>query len=368
VSREHGNSISVARLPDPWSTPHQLSDDLEPFFWVLLYQVVRYRDRTKVLKESMADVFDQYETKTVGRSRGGKGKLAVFGGTELPTPIILSLTSRTSCYAIIEELRALFHDFYRHVFHLTTPEPEVVEMYQKLRETVPLVQNARDKLQSSDAFLAILENHLTSAWDVDDDGSLDPSEPLLDPSASRNSRKREAEDSNDGGRNIHLRRRGLMPPRSRERSRDEVSSQTFSSRDELFSMQSRMRISSSVVPSRTPRTSDDGPSSLEHSLCMSDRRGLVSLHKYCTIQAIPGWGPFFWWTTSNTAPCRSGAQRGLVYHIKGTSASLSWLATKLVNPPLKLGLRPGRGARSALIPPVMSVVSRPCICDTLLLS
>ncbi|KAI0294370.1 hypothetical protein BC826DRAFT_865491, partial [Russula brevipes] len=33
--------ISVARLLDPWSSPHQVSDDLESFFWVLLYQIVR---------------------------------------------------------------------------------------------------------------------------------------------------------------------------------------------------------------------------------------------------------------------------------------------------------------------------------------
>jgi len=247
----------VARLLDPWSTPHQLSDDLESFFWVLLYQVVRYRDRTKGLKEDMADVFDQYESKKVGRSRGGKGKLAVLGGIELPTPIILGLTFRTPCSAIIEELRALFHDFYRFVFYRTPPEPEVVEMYQKLRETDPRVQEARSKLQSSDAFLAILEKHLNSAWDVDDDGSLDLSEPPLDSSASRNRRKREAGDSNDGGRNIHVRRRGLMPTRSRERSRDELSSQTSSSRDELFSIHSRMHMSSSILPSGTPRTSDD---------------------------------------------------------------------------------------------------------------
>ena len=208
----------------------------------------------------MADVFDQYESKAVGCSRGGKGKLAVLGGTELPTPIILGLTFRTPCSAIIEELRALFHDFYHHVFYLTTPQQEVIEIYQKLRETDPLVQDARDKLQSSDAFLAILEKHLNSAWDVDDDGSLDRSEPLLDSSASRNRRKREAGDSADEGQNMHLRRRGLMPPRSRERSRDELSSQTSSNRDELFSTHSRMHISGTILPSGTPRTSDDDSS------------------------------------------------------------------------------------------------------------
>jgi hypothetical protein len=205
----------------------------------------------------MADVFDQYESKKIGRSRGGKGKLAVLGGTELTTSTILNLTFRTPCSAILEELRALFHDFYCFVSYRAPTEPEVVERYQKLRETDPRVQEARGKLQSSEAFLAILEKHLNSAWDVDDDGSLDLSEPLLDPSASRNRRKREAGDSDDGGRNIHVRRRGLMPPKSRDRSRDELSSQTSSSRGELFSIHSMMHTSSSILPSGTPRTSND---------------------------------------------------------------------------------------------------------------
>ena len=193
----------------------------------------------------MVDVFDQYESKKIGRSKGGKGKLAVRGGTELPTLIIWHLTFRTPCSAIIEELRVLFHDFYRFVSFRTpeVTEPEIVETYQKWRETDARVQEARSKLQSSDAFLTTLEKHLNSAWDVDDDGSLDLCEPRLDSSASRNRRKSEAGDSNDGGRNIHVRRRGLMPPRSRETSRDELSSQTSSSRDELFSMHSGMHTS-----------------------------------------------------------------------------------------------------------------------------
>ncbi|KAI0293570.1 hypothetical protein BC826DRAFT_910504, partial [Russula brevipes] len=36
--------ISVARLLDPFSAPHQVSDDLESFFWVPLYQIDHYPD------------------------------------------------------------------------------------------------------------------------------------------------------------------------------------------------------------------------------------------------------------------------------------------------------------------------------------
>ena len=91
-------------------------------------------------------------------------------------------------------------------------EPAVVEIYENLRETDPRIQLARNKFQSSDAILTILEKHLNSAWDVDDDGNLGLSEPHLDSSASRIRRKREAGDSVDDGRNIHVRRRGLMHP------------------------------------------------------------------------------------------------------------------------------------------------------------
>jgi hypothetical protein len=132
----------------------------------------------------MVDVFDQSESKKVGRSRGGKGKLVVLGDKELSAPIVMSLVFGTPCSSIIEELQALFHDFYLFVFYQTGLEPKVVEMYKKLRETDSRVQVARNKLQSSDEFLAILEKHLNPAWDVDDDGSLDLSEPLLHSSAS----------------------------------------------------------------------------------------------------------------------------------------------------------------------------------------
>src|SRR5580693_197572 len=154
--------ISVARLLDPRSTPHQISDDLESFFWVLLYQIIRGRDEKKEFRQAMVDVFDQYESVKRNRSRGGKGKLNVLGGTELKRQVIMGLTYKTPCSAIIEELRALFNDFYLHVSYWKPPQPEVQAMYAKMMEDDPQVQKARKKLQSSETFLAILEKHLNS--------------------------------------------------------------------------------------------------------------------------------------------------------------------------------------------------------------
>jgi len=252
--------ISVARLLDPCSAPHQVSDDLESFFWVLLYQIVRYRDTLKLgRKESVADVFDQYESKKVGLSRGGKGKLAVLGGTEMSTPFILSLVD-TPCSSIIEELRILFRDFYQFITY-DALAPRIAKHYAERRERDPLVCAARDKLRFSDDFLAIINEHLESEWGVDDDGSLDLSEPLLDASASRNRRKRAARDSFDGEQNFHVRRKGLKPPKSQERSRNELSSQTSSNHDRLFSVASPIHSSSGGAhPSGSLEPSHDGSS------------------------------------------------------------------------------------------------------------
>src|SRR6266850_3915382 len=254
--------ISVARLLDPRSTPHQISDDLESFFWVLLYQIVRGRDEKKEFRQAMVDLFDQYESVKRNRSRGGKGKLNVLGGKVLSSRTIMGLTFKTPCSAMIEDLRALFNDFYLFVDYWEGPRPEVDAMYEEMREENPRVQEARKKLQSSDAFLAILEKYLGSGWDVNNDGSLDTSDPLRDHSASRNRRKRPASDSDDGS-NFHQHRRNRMPPKSIEkRSRNGLSSQTHSSHgdDRLFSVPSRMEISSGSAPTDSPRPSDEGSS------------------------------------------------------------------------------------------------------------
>ena len=130
------------------------------------------------------------------------GKLSALKGIQLSTGNIMGLTFETPCFAIIEELCVLFDDSYCFVDHIKGLEPKSLEIYAKMREEDPKVQEARKKLQSSDAFLAILENHLKSGWDINDDGSFDLSNPLLDPSASRNCRKRPTSDS-DEGLNFH---------------------------------------------------------------------------------------------------------------------------------------------------------------------
>ncbi|KAI0296754.1 hypothetical protein B0F90DRAFT_1636125, partial [Multifurca ochricompacta] len=51
--------ISISRLREPQYTAHEVSDDLESFFWVLLYQIARFRNLgTMDLREDMQQVFD----------------------------------------------------------------------------------------------------------------------------------------------------------------------------------------------------------------------------------------------------------------------------------------------------------------------
>jgi len=66
--------ISISRLLDPSTRPHQVSDDLESVFWVLLYQVVKCRNYTgEDLSANMECVFGQHTD--MDRNGNGNGKL-----------------------------------------------------------------------------------------------------------------------------------------------------------------------------------------------------------------------------------------------------------------------------------------------------
>ncbi|KAH9975125.1 hypothetical protein BGW80DRAFT_131915 [Lactifluus volemus] len=204
----------------------------------------------------MQEVFDQHTQATRCRAtKGGRGKLTCVDGRILSSARIQHFVA-TPCKDIIEDMRSLFHDLYLHV---TSDVPQ--SMMQAREEQDPKVKSARKKLQTSDALLAVLDKHLQPEWDINDDGSLDLSEPHANSSGSRSRRKRKAEDSLDGSEeNIHLRRIGRMPPRSSmSRSKDSFSSQTSSHHDDIFSMSSRMDTSSGGFSSNL-RSMDHGSS------------------------------------------------------------------------------------------------------------
>ena len=214
------------------------------------------------LKTSMQEVFDYHTPRdSAGVVRGGNGKLICLGDHQLSSVFVRDLVE-TPCSDIIEEMRSLFHDFYLHM-QAGELSSRIRSAIQARRERDSRVQNARKKLDSSDELLAIMNKHLASTWNIDNDGSLDLSEPRANPSASRNRRKRKAGDKEDSEQNIRLRRIGRMPPGLEQKSRNEISSQTShtpSNRESLFSNSSRMHSSSGALPSSSLRSRDDDSS------------------------------------------------------------------------------------------------------------
>jgi len=221
-----------------------------------MYEVVRYR--AKDLQEDMQEVFDQhFEPDQASIVKGGYGKLSCLRNCILATPIIEDLV-QTPCCAIVEEMRSLFRDL--HIHSLATSRPQGRTSEKANRD--PLVLGAREKLRSSDTFLAIFKTHLGSQWDVDDDGSLDLTEPQPDPSASRNRLKRKAEDTGNE-EDWHEARVGRYPPKPSMRRRvvDGHSSQTSitsSHHNSPFST-SRDMPSSSLISSGSLRSRKDDP-------------------------------------------------------------------------------------------------------------
>src|SRR6266404_4524789 len=212
--------ISIARLQDPSSRQHEVSDDLESFFWVLLYLIAKcMKPGRPDISQQMQLVFDQfYDMDDDGITRGGRGKLGCLReGGDLDSEIVEELVE-TPCKDIVEELRSLFQDSYRHVRPMIGPRPEAQEKIRRKREEDEKVRNALRKLRSSEEVLAIISNHLASGWGVDDDDGShytvafrpDP------PEASGGRRERKAED--EGFANLNDRRRNRFPPRSTQPS------------------------------------------------------------------------------------------------------------------------------------------------------
>jgi len=216
---------SLARIKDPRSRPHALSDDLESFFWVLMYEIVHYRDwKSLFSKQEIQEVFCR-PTGFFGRSGIGKFD-GIFDYTF--SSFLIEILVKTPCCKIIEEMRSLFGGLYAN--HSMDTSISSLEQSTDEERTGPgrgpPVSESREKLRTSDAFLAILEKHLQSEWDIDNDGSLDRPDLQPDGSASRKRLKRKAEDRSDSEENINVRRKGRLPPSTEESASDEDASRT----------------------------------------------------------------------------------------------------------------------------------------------
>ncbi|KAH9174768.1 hypothetical protein EDB89DRAFT_2241537 [Lactarius sanguifluus] len=223
TQRQHSRTgtwqfISIALLQKPSIRPHEVSDDLESFFWVLLYLVAKCRGPRNVSKQ-MQIVFDQSDDMDDdGIIGGGTGKLnCLRQAAQALGPRIVHGFVQTPCKDIIEELRSLFNNLYLYVEPPADITPSMELDIKSDREKDERVQDAVKKLQSSEEVLSIINEHLKSRWD-DNDGShyKDRFRPSPDPATSRNRRKRKAED--DDGKDFNERRRGRFPPSSTQPS------------------------------------------------------------------------------------------------------------------------------------------------------
>jgi len=163
------------------------------------------------LVDQMRYVFDQHmDMDRIGLVTGGQGKLACVRDGILDRPIVRALV-QTPCKGIIEDFRALFRDFYLYIPTLT--DVSLGSLYEADREEDPQVKDAREKLSSSRWVLDMMNRHLASQWNVDNDGSLHTTVLHPDSVASRDRRKRKAPDSKDDeDENFNQRRKGRLPP------------------------------------------------------------------------------------------------------------------------------------------------------------
>jgi len=116
-------------------------------------------------------VFDQYDDMDDdGITRGGGGKLSCLQG--VPEFMTVRQLVKTPCKDIVEELRSIYRDLYRHLEQMIVTHPEIQEDIRRLREQDETVQSAIRKLQSSEEVLAIFDKYLAFNWDVDNDCSL----------------------------------------------------------------------------------------------------------------------------------------------------------------------------------------------------
>jgi hypothetical protein len=145
-----------------------VSDDLESFFWVLLYLAVKCRGIS--YEEDMKAVIDQhYDMDDNGNVAGGTGKLFCLRDRELNSSVVKSIV-KTPCKDIIEELRALFNDYYRYSKGgLRVPNDPTVNTQ---REKDPGVLEATTNLSSSEWILKMINGHLSSKLGVDDDSTV----------------------------------------------------------------------------------------------------------------------------------------------------------------------------------------------------
>ncbi|KAI9431634.1 hypothetical protein F5148DRAFT_1155081 [Russula earlei] len=191
-----------------------LHDDIESFYWVLIYIVMKCRHSAiEGQSQDMQHVFDGYrDVDEDGVIRGSDGKLSFLH------KLILHLDSfgfvPEPCRQIIEELRTLLKTFYDDINPKSImPEP------QAERNVWTEVKDAHEKLCSSEWVLNLITWNLESKNWSNDDSSLSKNIVGHDPTFSRGCRKHKAKDHHNDdspvemGLSFNKKHRGQYPPK-----------------------------------------------------------------------------------------------------------------------------------------------------------
>ncbi|KAI0270559.1 hypothetical protein BC834DRAFT_841404 [Gloeopeniophorella convolvens] len=123
--------LSINRLMRPQASPHTLVDDLGSFFWVLLYNVVRYQNiqqiDDEVFRKTFSEVFNAHSNAD-GWRIGGAGKLQFLRGGHFPEKALRPALCKP-LRQLIKALRATFAAFHLFTEDFTVePEPATDEL------------------------------------------------------------------------------------------------------------------------------------------------------------------------------------------------------------------------------------------------
>lgn len=130
--------MSFALLRRPYDKNQDLADDLEAFFWVLIYHVLRFRPTVRQIADQniyteFCELFDQYSLEGESEAVGGRGKQSFINNTLFTDRQVDMSVKR---YGLPEPLAGLIGDF-RSLLASFYHEPEVdLTVYHKTGSNV----------------------------------------------------------------------------------------------------------------------------------------------------------------------------------------------------------------------------------------
>ncbi|KAF8871385.1 hypothetical protein CPB84DRAFT_792004 [Gymnopilus junonius] len=181
-----------------------LQDDLESFFWLVLYFVLRYMDHNipqEELPDLMDDIFDSYRNRR-GQAFGGQAKLAIIQSVSLTLLAYFEVNQNSPMTTFVERVRRKFDRWYRHCseIELQARTLRYEEQIEDAGEVVPVSAGSLS-LNDHAKMEADFKNALSMITWPSDDKSIDrlaaPKRRLVDVAGSQQSGSKRSRTSND---------------------------------------------------------------------------------------------------------------------------------------------------------------------------